>query len=121
MAAAVITKTRPTGVRGFADGNKKVRYLDITSDTGDYAAGGFTINATDFGMKVFDFVTASGGMATQGTAGASAVGVGITYAADRKSCTMWLYESAGSGSPPAQKGDEAMVANFTIRLRAEGQ
>lgn len=121
MAAAVITKTRPTGVRGFAEANKKVRYLDVTSDTGDYAAGGLTISASDFGMTVFDFVATSGGVATQGTAGASAVAVGVTYASDRKSIKLWLYDSGAQDAPLAQKGNEAMVANFTVRLRAEGQ
>jgi hypothetical protein len=42
MAGAVYTFTKPTDVRGYSEANKKVRFFDWTSDTGDYAAGGVT-------------------------------------------------------------------------------
>jgi hypothetical protein len=49
MAAAVITVTKPTGVQDFVMGNKKAKFRDITADTGDYAAGGFTLTAAQLG------------------------------------------------------------------------
>ena len=118
MAAAVITATKPTGLIGYSDGNRKVRYFDITSDTGDYPTGGFTLTATQLGFRKILHAQPDG-FATQGTAGASAVGIGITYVAT--GVNIQLYESAGSGSPPAEKGAEAMVANFIFRLRVEGR
>jgi hypothetical protein len=123
MAGAVITKNKPTDrlVQSRADGNIRVKYIDFTSDTGDYASGGFTVTAASIGLRHVSFVATSGGVATQGTAGASGVGVGVTYASDGASFTVWLYETgASSGAPLSQKGAEAMVANFTIRLKVEG-
>lgn len=120
MAAAVYTFTKPTGLVGFSQGNKKVRYFDWTSDTGDYAAGGVTKTAASLGFRVIDFVQV-GSIATQGTDGASAVDVGVTYLTGGTSIKLQLYEGGGSGSPSAEKGAEAMVANFTVRLRVEGR
>jgi hypothetical protein len=117
MAAAVITVAKPTNVSTGTV--RRVRYRDVTADTGDYAAAGFTITAAQFGLKHIDFVVA-GSLATQGTAGASALGVGITYAADGSSITVQLYEAAASGAPFLEKNAEAYVANFTVRLKAEG-
>lgn len=119
MAAAVYTVARPTYVRGYKEANRKVRFFDWTSDTGDYAAAGVTYTAASLGFKRIDFVD-FGSAATQGTAGASALVIGVRYAADGTSVTFQLYESAGSGSPPAEKGAEAMVANFTVRIKIEG-
>lgn len=121
MAAAVNTVARPATVTGCVMGNKKVRYRDITSDTGDYGTGGFTLTAGQLvsGMHHIDMVTV-GSLATQGTAGASACGVGVTYSADGTSVTFQLYEAAASGAPFLEKNAEAMVANFTFRVKVEG-
>ena len=61
-------------------------------------------------------------MATQGTAGASSVGLGITYASDDTSITVQLYEvdTAADGAPLQEKGAEAYAANFTFRLLVVG-
>lgn len=121
MADAVFSTARPTGVTGFMDGNKKVRYLTLTSDTGNYRTGGTTIQASTFGLKVIDFIECSGGVATSGTAGATSLGVGFRYGTANTSVTVQLYEGGGSGVIGAEKTDnEAMPSNFTIRLRAEG-
>ena len=122
MAAAVYSFTKPTDVRGYVDGNKKVRFFDFTSDTGDYAAGGVTKTAASLGFKHIDFVEFSGGVATQGTAGASAVGVGVTYVSSGTSIKIQLYEvdTAADGAPYQEKGAEAMAANFTIRMKVTG-
>ncbi len=119
MAAAVITVARPTGVQGCVMGNKKVRFRDVTADTGDYAAGGFSITAAQLGLKSIDFVSV-GSSATQGTAGATAQIIGVTYAAARTSITVQVYEAAASGAPPLEKTAEAYVANFIFRVMAVG-
>lgn len=120
MADAVFSTARPTGVRGFAEANKRVRYLDLTSDTGNYRTGGTTILATTFGLKRIDFVEASGNP-TSGTAGATSLGIGFRYGTNGASVTVQLYEGGGSGVIGAEKTDnEAMPANFAVRLRAEG-
>jgi hypothetical protein len=119
MAAAVYSFTKPTDVRGYKEGNKNVRFFDWTSDTGDYAAGGVTKTAASLGFSHIDFVEV-GSVATQGTSGASALGVGVTYVSSGTSVKFQLYESAGSGSPPVEKGNEAMVANFTVRIKVTG-
>lgn len=119
MAAAVYSFTRPTGVRGRAEGNKRVRFFDWTSDTGDYAAGGVTKTAASLGFKQIDFVTVSGS-ATQGTSGASIQNVGVTYLNGGTSVQFQLYESAATGLPGVEKTAEAMVANFSVRLKVEG-
>lgn len=119
MAAAVYTFTQPTGVRGFSEGDRKVRYFDWTADTGDYAAGGVTKTAASLGFKLIYYVDV-GSAATQGTDGASVQNVGVTYVSGGTSVKFQLYESAASGAPGLEKTAEAMVANFTVRLRIEG-
>ena len=120
MAAAVYTFTKPTGVHGYSGAGFKVRFFDVTTDTGDHAAGGVTKTAASLGFKKINFVSVDGGVATQGTSGASAVGVGITYVSGGTSVKIQLYESAASGAPLGEKGAEAQVANLTCRLRIEG-
>lgn len=121
MAAAVYTVAKPADrlVQNRTSDNIKVKYVQWTSDTGDYAAAGRTFTAAELGLKHITFVTADG-LATQGTAGATALGVGFRYAADGTSFTAQLYESAATGLPFLEKTAEAMVANFTVRLKVEG-
>lgn len=120
MAAAVITVTRPTDVRGCSIGNKKTVFRDITADTGDYAAGGFTLTAQQLGLsKHVDFCVVGSG-ATQGTAGASAQVIGVTYLNSGTSVRFQVYEAAASGAPLLEKTAEAYVANFTFRVQVTG-
>lgn len=119
MAAAVITFTKPTDVTGYVSGNKKVRYFDVTADTGDYAANGFTKTAASLGFKHVDYVSVGSG-ATQGTDGASAQLIGVRYESSGTVIRFQLYEAAASGAPPLEKTAEAYVANFTFRCRVEG-
>lgn len=119
MAAAVYSFTQPTGVRGYSIGNRKVRFFDWTSDTGDYAAGGVTKTAASLGFKRIDFVSVGSG-ATQGTDGASVQNVGVTYGTGGVNAKFQLYEAAASGAPGLEKTAEAMVANFTVRIKVEG-
>ena len=122
MTGTVISWTRPSDVRGYVSGNKKVRYFDVTSDTGDYPTGGVTKTAAALGFKHIDFVGVQSPIATQGTDGASGVGVGIKLESSGTVVRVQLYEvdTAADGAPFQEKGAEAMVANFVVRVRVEG-
>jgi hypothetical protein len=125
VTATVATLTRPGStvrpVRAVKQGNQKVVYRDYTLDTGTYTAGGLTITAASVGMKAFDFVTASGNVATSGTAGATGNPVGITYATEGTSITLQLYEGSAAATALGEKDTaEAVPSNFTIRLKFEG-
>jgi hypothetical protein len=122
MAAAVITVTKPSDVKGqWKVGNRQFHIRDVTADTGTYTTGGFTLTAAQFGLKHFDFVL-PGGVATNGTAGATANPVGIRYASDGTSITVQVYEAGASGAADGEKTNtEAYAANWTIRLLAAGQ
>lgn len=119
MAGLVATLTKPAGVSNSTFGNKKIKFWDLTTDTGDYAAGGFSKTAAQLGLTHVDMCVV-GSTATQGTAGASAQAVGVTTNAGGTSVTFWIYESGSTDGPLNQKGAEAMVANFTVRLMVVG-
>jgi len=119
MAAAVITVTRPSDVQGFVLGNKRARFRDITADTGDYAAGGFTLTAAQLGFKHVD-ICIVGSAATEGTDGANAQIIGVTYVSSGTSVKFQVYESAATGLPPLEKTAEAYPANFTFRVLVIG-
>lgn len=120
MAAAVITVTRaPGSPREVKMGNVRTKWWDITADTGDYATGGFTLTAAQLGVRSIIFFDV-GSAATEGTAGANAQIIGVTYASNFQSVTVQVYESAASGAPPLEKTAEAYPANFTFRARVEG-
>lgn len=119
MAAAVITVTKPSDVQNSTFGNKKVKFWDITSDTGDYAAGGFTLTAAQLGLKHVDFCMVGSG-ATEGTAGANAQLIGVTYVSAGTSVKFQVYESAATGLPPLEKTAEAYPANFIFRVMVVG-
>lgn len=120
MAAAVISVTRPTDVQGCVMGNKRVRFRDITADTGDYAAGGFTLTAVQLGMSQHVDICVVGSGATEGTSGANAQVIGVTYVSAGTSVKFQVYESAATGLPPLEKTAEAYPANFTFRVMVIG-
>lgn len=118
MAALVKTLTKPTGVQDTVFGNKRIKIRDLTIDTGDYAADGFTISASELNLNRIDFVSV-GSVATTGTDGATASAIGIEYLS-RTSIRVHLYESGAQNAPLAEKTAEAVAANFTVRLFAVG-
>lgn len=119
MAAAVITITKPTDVQHTTVSNKKVRFFDISADTGDYAANGFTKTAANFGLKHIDAVIVASA-ATTGTNGATSNPIGVRYSGGGTTVRFQVYESAGSGSPPLEKTAEPYDANFTFRVIVVG-
>lgn len=121
MANVVYTVAKPADrlVQNRVSDNLRIRYVTWTSDTGDYVAAGRTFTAASLGLKHITFASADG-LATQGTDGASALGVGFRYAADGTSFSAQLYEAAATGLPFLEKTAEAMVANFTVRIKVEG-
>lgn len=125
MAAAVLTVTKPSTVKGsWKVGNRAFHIRDITIDTGNYAAGGFTVTAAQLGVRHIDFCLV-GSLATSGTAGATATPVGIRYASDGTSITLQIYELGGTGAagdPLREKDDtEAVLSNWTVRVLTAGQ
>ncbi len=121
MAAAVITVTKPSDVRGAVFGNKRVHFRDITADTGDYAAGGFTLTAAQLGLHNHIDFCSVGSMATDGTSGATAEMVGITYTTGGVSVKFQVYQTGTSADAPFnEKGAEAYAANFTFRVMVIG-
>lgn len=126
MPAVVATLTRPsyglTKVRSYRDAHLRVNIFDLTLDTGTYSSGGISLTAAQLGLKEIWFVTASAGVATTGTAGATGSPVGITFSTVGTSITVQLYEGSAAGTALTEKTNaEAIEANFTIRLRAEGK
>jgi hypothetical protein len=119
MAAAVITVAAATGVPDKNVGGLKFRVRDITADTGTYTTGGFTVTASQLGLKRIYVVVANG--ATGGTSGATLNPFGITHNAGGASVTLQEYEGAASQAPLLQKDSaEATVANFSARVLAIG-
>lgn len=119
MANVVVTSTRPSDVRGCVIGNKRMSFRDITTDTGNYVTGGFTLTAAQLigtGTKHIDACIVCSS-ATEGTSGANAAVIGATYTGSGTSVTFQVYESAGSALPLLEKDSgEAMLANFTFRV-----
>lgn len=119
MAAAVITVSKITGAQDTVFGNRKVKFRDITADTGDYAADGFTLTAANFGLRTIDLVVI-GSAATTGTDGATASVLGVEYET-RTQVRIHLYESGAQNAPMAEKTAEAYAANFTVRVMVIGR
>jgi hypothetical protein len=121
MAAAVISRTRPTDVRGAVMGNKRVRFFDITADTGDYAADGFTLTAAQLGMARHVDICIVGSVATTGANGATASPIGVEYESSGTVVRFHLYETGTAADTPLnEKTAEAYAANFTFRVMVVG-
>jgi hypothetical protein len=119
MAAAVYTVAAATDVPDRNVGGVKFRTRDISADTGTYATGGFTVTASQLGLKRIDVLLAGG--ATSGTAGATYSPVGVRHAAGGVSATVQVYEAAATGLVLLEKTNaEAHEANWTVRVFAIG-
>jgi hypothetical protein len=119
MAAAVITVSIPSGFPPYViDGARKRAVRDITADTGDYAADGFTLLASQFGLKAFETFQV-GSAATTGTDGATASVLGVEFLSPTQ-VRVHSYESGAQNAPLAEKTAEAYAANFTVRVTATG-
>jgi hypothetical protein len=120
MTAAVITVTPVADAKPCVMGNRDARWFDITADTGTYTTGGFTVTAAQFGFKHVD-ICIVGSLATMGTSGANALGVGVTYSGTGTSVLFQGYESAATGLPMLEKTNtEAYPANLTFRVMVVG-
>lgn len=121
MAALTQTVARPASpVRGRAEGNVRVRYFNVTFDTGDYAQAGQSFTAASLGFKVIYFVSISGGVIQATSPYATAAAHAITYASDNTSFNLFLYESAGDGDGFDNKPAEANTYVGTFRIKVEG-
>lgn len=120
MASAVLTITKPSDVQNFVLGNKKAKFWDITTDTGNYATGGFTITASQLSLKHIDAVIVCS-TSTSGTSGATALPVGVIYGSGGTSITLQVYEGSAAGTILGEKTNaEAMPSNQTVRVIAIG-
>lgn len=123
MTAAVYTVTAPSDVNDTIFGNKRVVFRDITSDTGTYSTGGFSVTAADLGLSHVDICVIDG-LATSGTSGATANPVGISAYGSGLTLTFQFYELGGTGAagdPLAEKTNaEANLSNLTFRVMAVG-
>lgn len=122
--AVAVTVTKPTGVTDYVSGNKRVRIRDITFDTGTYVTGGNTVTAAQVGLKRIEIVNFGTQVATNGTSGATANPVGVTYNSTNTAVTFQQYELGGTGAAgdPLREKDsaEATLANFTFRVQFVG-
>lgn len=116
----VVTATKPTAVTDGVIGNKKIKTRDITFDTGTYVTGGNTVTAASLGLKVIENCWIGTQVATNGTAGATAVPIGVRYASNNTSVIFQQYELGGTGAAgdPLREKDsaEATIANTTFRV-----
>lgn len=120
MANVVHTVTKTSGTQHTVIGNKKLRFFDITTDTGNYVTGGSSLTASQFGLKKIDAITACSA-STSGTAGATSLAVGFTRASTGASVTVQYYESAATGLIMLEKtGAEAMPSNQTVSVTVIG-
>jgi hypothetical protein len=124
MAALVGVPAQPDAgtvsrLRGYTSGNVKVRYFDVTLDTGDYAQTGLAITAASLGFDRVYFVTISGGLIMSTNKLVGNVNA-VSYAAGGASFNIFLYESAADGDALDNKPAEANTAVFPFRIRVEG-
>jgi hypothetical protein len=120
MAAAVVTVSKVTGVHDFKVNNKSWKIRDISINTGDYAAGGFTVTSRSVDLRRIDYVGIGTQVMTGGTSGATGNPIGVTYTSPT-SVTFQEYESANTGTPLLEKDAEATVASATFRVLIVGQ
>lgn len=110
--------TSPNVIRGFKEGNLKVRFFDVTLDGGDYAQTGLAITAASLGFKRISFVTLP--PVVQKSTSALANVLGITYASDSTSFNLFLFECGADGDQLDNKPAEAVDAGLKFRIRVEG-
>lgn len=110
--------TSPNVIRGFVDGNVKVRYFDVTLDGGDYAQTGLVITAQSLRFKRINFVTLPPVVQTANSLLANVLG--ITYASDNTSFNLFLFENGADGDQLDNKPAQANTADLKFRIRVEG-
>jgi hypothetical protein len=114
MATAVLTFTADAhGVQRVGRQTWKTGVL--TSDDGDYAAGGLAVTASTFGLSRLDSLDIHGVASDGATAGILAEGA--YYDATTKK--VQLFTSAGDGDP-MDEGNTSTLLAYTIRCTAKG-
>lgn len=95
-------------------GRNRIRYVDVTI-TGTYTTGGYTINATDVGLKFFRGVDVEGGDVSLGTYN-PVVNLGTSPAGSLPSTFKLAFYTA-TGVPATG----TLSPSINIRLRVTGQ
>lgn len=114
MATAVLTFTASTNGRQRVGKQYHVSGV-LTSDDGDYAAGGLAVTASTFGLNRLDDVRIYGVASDGATAG-------ILFESayyDATTGKVQLATSAGDGDP-MDEGNTTSLSGYTIRVTAVG-
>lgn len=114
MATAVLTFTADARGRTRQGRQIVVRGV-LTSDNGDYAAGGLAVTASTFGLSRLDGVDVHG-VASDG-ATAATLFEGAYF--DATTGKIQLSTSAADGDP-LDEGNTATLSGYTIRVTARG-
>ena len=114
MATAVFTFTANTNGKQRVGKQKYVSGV-LTSDNGDYAAGGLAVTAATFGLSRLDDVDIHGVVSDGATAGVLAEGA--YYDATTKK--IQFFTSAGDGDP-MDEGNTTALNGYTLRVTAKG-
>jgi hypothetical protein len=110
VAAAVVT---PTINRKTVWGDRRVHFVTLAVDTGDYAAGGIPVSATNVGLNSLENVLFQGAM----------IDVAATPTAlipRWNAGKIQLFEAATAGASFTEKPAEAMGAGCTVDVIAIG-
>lgn len=114
MATAVLTFTKDTNGRQRVGKQYHVTGV-LTSDNGDYAAGGLAVTAATFGLSRLDGVRIHG-VVSDGASGATAFEAPYYDATTKK---IQFFEQ-GAGAGPFPESNNTALSGYTIRVTAVG-
>ena len=110
--AAVVTTT--TVNRKSVWGNDVVLDVTLSFDTGDYAAGGVAITASQFGLTAIRYVNCEVGLEVSATPTAQ------LYRWNEATSKIQVFQAAAADAPFNQKGNEAFGAGASVRCLVIG-
>lgn len=114
MATAVLTFT--ADANGYQRVGKQRHVTGVlTSDDGDYAAGGLAVTASTFGLLRLDSLDVHGIVSDGATA--ATLAEGAYY--DATTGKVQFFTSAGDGDP-FDEGNTTALSGYTLRVTAKG-
>lgn len=111
MAGVVKTVTI---VRKSVWGDRRAVTATIALDTGDYAAGGFSVAASDFGLQVIDEIICHVGLEVSATPTAQ------LYQYNGATGKIRVFQSAAADAPFNEKGAEPFGSGASVRVLVIG-
>lgn len=115
MATAVLTFTKSTNGGRVRIGRQIRSKGVLTSDDGDYAAGGLAVTAATFGLSRLDDLDIHG-VASDGATAATLFETAYYDATTKK---VQLGTSAADGDP-IDEGNTSALSGYTLRVTAWG-